>query len=173
MRSLLMPALLLAVVGLAALPGGAVGTAKAPDFVGGGPWFNTGGKALTLADLHGKVVAVEMWTGGCINCINTLPYVKQWDAKYRAKGLVVVGVHSPEFAHEHSQQYVQQSIAKEGIKYPVVMDNDFKIWDAYKNVYWPTLYLVDKHGSIRYTHIGEGEYDTTDRTIAQLLAEQN
>jgi thiol-disulfide isomerase/thioredoxin len=173
MRYLLMPALLLAVVGLAALPGGAVDAVRAPDFVGGGPWFNTGGKALTLADLRGKVVAVEMWTGGCINCINTFPYVKQWDAKYRGKGLVVVGVHSPEFAHEHSQQYVQQSIAKEGIKYPVVMDNDFKIWDAYKNVYWPTVYLVDKHGIIRYKHIGEGEYDTTDRTIAQLLAEPN
>jgi thiol-disulfide isomerase/thioredoxin len=171
MRTLLVPALLLAVVGLAALPGGSMDAAKAPDFAGGGPWFNTGGKALTIADLRGKVVAVEMWTGGCINCINTFPYVKQWDAKYRGKGLVVVGVHSPEFAHEHSEQYVRQSIAKEGIKYPVVMDNNFKIWDAYKNVYWPTVYLIDKRGSIRYKHIGEGEYDTTERTIAQLLAE--
>jgi len=173
MRYLLTPVLLAVAIGLAALPGGAFDAQKAPEFAGGGPWFNTGGKALTLADLRGKVVAVEMWTGGCINCINTLPYVKQWDAKYRAKGLVVVGVHSPEFQHEHSQQYVQEAIAKRGLTYPVVMDNNFKIWDAYHNAYWPTLYLVDKHGNIRYKHIGEGEYDTTDRTIARLLAEPN
>ena len=173
MRSLLISALLLGVVGLATLSGGAVEAVKAPDFVGGGPWFNTGGKALAIADLRGKIVAVEMWTGGCINCINTLPYVKDWDAKSRARGLVVVGVHTPEFKHEHSQQYVQEAIAKRGLKYPVVMDNDFKIWDAYHNAYWPALYLIDKHGIIRYKHIGEGEYDTTDRTIARLLAEPN
>ncbi len=173
MRYLLTSVLLAAAVALAALPGRAVDASKAPDFAGGGPWFNTGGKALTLADLRGKVVAVEMWTGGCINCINTLPYVKEWDAKFRAKGLVVVGVHSPEFQHEHSQQYVQEAIAKRGLKYPVVMDNGFKIWDAYHNAYWPTLYLIDKHGTIRYKHIGEGEYDTTERTIAKLLAEPN
>ena len=173
MRSLLIPVLLLAVIGLVGQPGGATDAVKAPDFVGGGSWFNTGGKALVIVDLRGKVVAVEMWTGGCINCLNTLPYVKEWDAKYRAKGLVIVGVHSPEFQHEHSQTYVQQVIAKQGIKYPVVMDNDFKIWNAYRNAYWPTLYLIDKHGTIRYTHIGEGEYDTTERMIAQLLAEPN
>jgi len=173
MRFTLLSAMLLAVVGLAVLPGGAGDAVKAPDFAGGGPWFNTGGKALTLADLRGKVVAVDVWTGGCINCINTFPYVKQWDAKYGGKGLVVVGVHSPEFQHERSPGYVQDRIAHFGIKYPVVMDNDFKIWDAYRNVYWPTVYLVDKHGIIRYKHIGEGEYDTTERTIAQLLAEPN
>jgi thiol-disulfide isomerase/thioredoxin len=173
MRFLVIPALLLAVVGLAGLTGGAVNVVKAPDFVGGGPWFNTAGKALVMADLRGKVVAVEMWTGGCINCLNTLPYVKQWDAKYRAKGLVIVGVHSPEFQHERSQPYVRQAIAKQGIRYPVVMDNDLKIWNAYNNAYWPTLYLIDKHGTIRYKHIGEGEYVTTERMIAQLLAEPN
>jgi thiol-disulfide isomerase/thioredoxin len=173
MRLLVIPALLCAALALTALSGAALNAHAAPDFAGGGPWFNTGGKALTLAALRGKVLAVEMWTGGCINCINTLPYVKQWDARYRAKGLVVVGVHSPEFQHEHSQQYVQAAIAREGIKYPVVMDNNFRIWDAYHNAYWPTLYLVDKRGVIRYSHIGEGEYDTTERTIAQLLAEPN
>jgi len=159
------------IVVLSALPGAAVGTWKAPDFAEGGPWFNTGGQALTLQALRGKVVAVEMWTGGCINCINTFPYVKQWYAKYNGKGLVVVGVHSPEFAHEHSQQYVRDAIAKEGIKYPIVMDNDFKIWHAYRNEYWPTIYLIDKKGIVRYTHIGEGMYDTTERMIASLLAE--
>ncbi len=179
MRYLLMPAVLLVLVGLGGLssaglagkPGAAADTVKAPDFTGGGPWFNSSGKALTLADLRGKVVAVEMWTGGCINCINTLSSVKSWDAKYRAKGLVIVGVHTPEFKHEHSQQFVQDRIAHFGIKYPVVMDNDYRIWDAYKNVYWPTLYLIDKKGFIRYKHIGEGEYDTTEQTIARLLAE--
>ena len=171
MRSMVLPILLLAVVGLAGQLGGAAGAVRAPDFVGGGPWFNTSGKALAIADLRGKVVAVEMWTGGCINCINTLPYVKQWDAKYRAQGLVVVGVHSPEFQHEHAVDYVRAAIAREGIRYPVVMDNDFKIWKAYKNAYWPTLYLIDKNGVIRYNHIGEGEYDATERMITQLLAE--
>lgn len=171
MRSLLIPSLLLAVVSLAGHPGGAANAVKAPDFVGKGPWFNTGGKALAMADLRGKVVAVQMWTGGCINCLNTLPYVKQWNAKYRAKGLVIVGVHSPEFQHEHSQAYVQRVIANQGMTYPVVMDNDFRIWKAYKNEYWPTLYLVDKRGVIRYSHIGEGDYDTTERVITRLLAE--
>ncbi len=172
MRSLLIP-ILLALLGFVGQPGRAADAVMAPDFVGGGPWFNTDGKALVMADLRGKVVAVEMWTGGCINCLNTLPYVKQWDAKYRVKGLVIVGVHSPEFQHEHSPQYVQQAIAKQDIKYPVVMDNDFRIWKAYKNVYWPTLYLIDKKGMIRYSHIGEGEYDTTERMIKQLLTEPN
>jgi len=171
MRFLLAMLLGLAVLGVTAQPGGAGGPVTAPDFIGGGPWFNTSGKALTVSGLRGKVVAVEMWTGGCINCINTLPYVKQWDARYRAKGLVIIGVHTPEFEQEHSQQFVEQAIAREGIKYPVVMDNDFKIWDAYHNVYWPTLYLIDKQGYIRYTHIGEGDYDVTDRTIAKLLSE--
>lgn len=171
MRSLVMTCFLLAAVGLAGQLGGAASEVRAPDFAGGGPWFNTGGKALAIADLRGKVVAVEMWTGGCINCLNTLPYVKQWDARYRAQGLVVIGVHSPEFQHEHAVDYVRNAIAREGIRYPVVMDNDFRIWKAYRNLYWPTLYLIDKKGVIRYNHIGEGEYDTTERTIAQLLAE--
>ena len=173
MRHLLGLVLALMMLGLAALPGDAVSAIRAPDFIGGGFWFNTGGKSLVMADLRGKVVAVEMWTGGCINCLNTLPYVREWDAKYRAKDLVIVGVHSPEFQHEHSQTYVQRVIANQGIKYPVVMDNDFKIWNAYNNLYWPTLYPIDKTGYIRYTHIGEGAYDEIDRTIAQLLAEPN
>ena len=171
MRSVVIPLLFLAGVALSAGVGAATGTVQAPDFSGGGPWFNTGGKALTLPGLRGKVVAVEMWTGGCINCLNTLPYVKQWDATYRAMGLVVVGVHSPEFQHEHAVDYVRAAIAREGIRYPVVMDNDFRIWHAYRNAYWPTLYLIDKKGVIRYSHIGEGDYDVTEKTIVRLLAE--
>ncbi len=144
---------------------------RAPDFTGGGPWFNTGGKALTLAALKGKVVAVEMWTAGCSNCLNVLPSLRQWDARYRDSGLVIVGVHSPEFAHEHSEQYVRESVAKLGIRYAVVMDNGFKIWKAYNNIYWPTIYLIDKKGAVRYSHIGEGNYDDTESMIRQLLAE--
>src|SRR5437588_11972787 len=140
--------LLLAAVGLAARPGGAGGASNAPEFAGGGLWFNTDAP-LTLAGLRGKVVAVDIWTGGCINCLNTLPYVKQWDARYRSKGLVIVGVHSPEFAHEHSVGYVKNAMARQGIRYAVVMANHFRIWEAYKNVYWPSLYLSDTKGAIR------------------------
>jgi thiol-disulfide isomerase/thioredoxin len=144
---------------------------RAPDFTGGGPWLNTGGQALNLAALSGKVVAVEMWTAGCYNCQNVVPWLKTWDDKYRSKGLIIVGVHSPEFENERSAQYVREAVAKLGIRYPVVMDNEFRIWKAYRNVYWPTLYLVDKKGQIRYSHVGEGAYEETERMIKQLLAE--
>lgn len=160
----------LVALGLVATAGASVGK-KAPDFTGGGPWFNTGGKALALADLRGKVVAVEMWTAGCYNCRNVMPALKRWDAAYRAKGFVIVGVHAPEFAYERSQDYVRTSIAKLGLAYPIVMDNGFKIWRSYNNVYWPTIYLVDKKGIIRYTHVGEGAYGETENKIKELLAE--
>lgn len=153
-------------------PAGAASTGlRAPDFTGGGPWFNTGGKVLTLADLKDKVVAVEMWTAGCYNCRNVIPSLRQWDARYRDRGLIIVGVHAPEFSHEHSVDYVRTSIARLGIRYPVVMDNGFKIWRAYNNSYWPTIYLLDKKGVIRYSHIGEGEYDETENVIRKLLSE--
>ncbi len=161
-----------ALMGVVASSGTAGDGRKAPDFSGGGPWLNTGGQALSVLDLRGKVVAVEMWTAGCYNCRNVIPSLREWDARYRAKGLVIVGVHSPEFSHERSAQYVRDAVAKLGIRYPVVMDNDFKIWNAYRNVYWPTLYLIDKKGLLRYTHIGEGAYADTERTIRQLLDEQ-
>ena len=170
MRHLLVVLLVLVTVGLVVLAGGAAGATRAADFIGGGLWFNTE-KALTLADLRGRVVAVDMWTAGCYNCRNTFPYLRQWDAKYRPKGLVIVGVHTPEFDYESSPQYVKDALAKFNLKYPVIMDNDYRIWHAYHNEYWPTLYLIDKKGDIRYTHIGEGAYDEIDRTIAQLLAE--
>lgn len=144
----------------------------APELSGGGPWFNTpDARGLSLASLRNKIVLIEFWTGGCINCLNTLPWVKQWYAKYQSQGLVVIGVHSPEFSHEHGRAYVRDRIAALGLKYPVVMDNDFAIWRAYHNLYWPTLYLIDKAGRIRYRHIGEGNYDATERMIRQLLAE--
>jgi thiol-disulfide isomerase/thioredoxin len=144
---------------------------RAPDFTGGGSWLNTGGQALNVTALKGKVLAVEMWTAGCYNCLNVVPWLKTWDDAYRSQGLTIVGVHSPEFANERSAEYVREAVVKLGIRYPVVMDNDFRIWNAYHNVYWPTLYLIDKKGLIRYTHIGEGAYEETERMIKLLLAE--
>lgn len=170
MRTLAAAIIAIAALGVTAAAGASVGR-PAPDFTAGGPWFNTGGKTLALADLRSKVVAVEMWTAGCYNCRNVMPALKRWDAAYRGKGLVIVGVHAPEFAQERSQDYVRTSIAKLGLKYPVVMDNGFKIWRSYNNVYWPTIYLVDKKGVIRYMHIGEGAYEETENTIKALLAE--
>ncbi len=171
MRPSVLSAFLLGLVGLIVLPNVALGGAAAPGFAGGGQWFNSNSRALTLEALRGKVVAVDMWTAGCYNCLNTLPYLKQWDARYRDKGLVIVGVHTPEFAHEGSQQFVRDAIARLGIKYAVVMDNEYRIWNAYHNRYWPTIYLIDRKGQIRYSHIGEGEYEATERMIARLLAE--
>ncbi|MGQ0567912.1 MAG: redoxin domain-containing protein [Armatimonadota bacterium] len=171
MRAIGASLVVLAALILATSAGAAGVGRKAPDFTAGGPWVNTNGKALTLADLKGRVVAVEMWTAGCYNCLNVIPSLKQWDARYRQQGLVIVGVHAPEFARERSEQYVRSSVAKLGIRYPVVMDNGFKIWRSYNNVYWPTIYLVDKKGVIRYSHIGEGSYEETEKMIRQLLAE--
>ncbi len=171
MRSYSTVLLALMLIGAITQPGIVQGAQRAPDFMGGGPWLNTGGQALNLAALSGKVVAVEMWTAGCYNCRNVVPWLKTWDDKYRSQGLVIVGVHSPEFENERSAQYVRLAVDKLGIRYPVVMDNEFRIWKAYRNVYWPTLYLVDKKGLIRYTHVGEGAYEETERMIKQLLAE--
>jgi thiol-disulfide isomerase/thioredoxin len=171
MRMVVVVILLLVLAGLVASSGLGAGPRRAPDFVGGGPWFNTGGKPLAIAHLRGKVVAVEMWTAGCINCRNVLPDLKKWHAKYVDRGLVIVGVHSPEFAYERSEAYVRDSIAKLGITYAVVMDNGFRIWRAYNNTYWPSLYLVDKKGVIRYQRFGEGAYVQTERMIRRLLDE--
>jgi len=163
--------LVTSVLGIAALSGVAIGASPAPGFDGGGPWFNTGGQPLTLEALRGKVVAVDMWTAGCINCLDTLPYVKRWYAKYHDRGFVVVGVHTPEFESEHSTSYVGDAVARLGIAFPVVMDNDYRIWKAYHNEYWPTLYLLDKQGRTRYSRIGEGDYMTTEQMIRTLLSE--
>ncbi|MBJ7347023.1 MAG: cytochrome c biogenesis protein DipZ, partial [Thermoleophilaceae bacterium] len=132
----------------------------APEFVGNQQWFNTAnGQPLTLAQLKGKVVLVDFWTYTCINCLRTLPYIRAWDQRYRDKGLVVVGVHSPEFPFEKSASNVQAAIKQNKLKYPVVQDNNLATWDAYQNQYWPAKYLVDAEGQVRYTHFGEGDYD--------------
>jgi thiol-disulfide isomerase/thioredoxin len=145
-------------------PGGPL----APDFTGGGAWVNS--QPLKLADLKGKVVLVDFWTYGCYNCTNTLPYLKQWWDSYKDQGLVIVGVHTPEFASERVLENVQQAVQSSGIGWPVVQDNDKQIWQAYGNHYWPHFYLVDDRGQIIYDHIGEGAYDETERQIAAALA---
>ena len=144
----------------------------APDFVGNQRWFNTAnGEALSLADLRGKVVLVDFWTYTCINCVRTFPYLKAWDERYRDAGLVIVGVHTPEFSFERDADNVRSAIRREGLRYPVAQDNDFATWEAYGNRYWPAKYLIDATGQVRYTHFGEGEYDTTERNIRTLLSD--
>ena len=141
------------------------------EFPPGLTWFNVE-KPLKMIDLIGKVVLIDFWTYSCVNCIRTLPFLKAWDDKYRDSGLVIIGVHSPEFEFEKDLGNVQSAVQDFGIGYPVVQDNDFRIWRAYNNHYWPAKYLVDKDGVIRYTHFGEGNYDETERAIQELLGEK-
>jgi thiol-disulfide isomerase/thioredoxin len=142
----------------------------APGFEGGGAWINS--EPLTLADLgaQGKVVLVDFWTFGCYNCRNTLPYLKRWWEKYRDQGLVIVGVHTPEFDSERELANLRDAVKEQGIGWPVVQDNDYAIWRAYGNRYWPRFYLVDERGLIIYDHIGEGAYEETEARIAAALA---
>lgn len=146
---------------------------KAPEFIPGGKWFNLpdGKTNLTMKELRGKVVLVDFWTYSCINCIRTLPYLKDWYQKYSDKGLVIVGVHSPEFEFEKSEKNVTQAIKDFDITYPVMQDNDFETWRAYGGNTWPRHYLIDKDGVIREFHSGEGKYAETEAHIQQLLAD--
>jgi thiol-disulfide isomerase/thioredoxin len=141
----------------------------APE-VGAGDWINS--EPLKLNDLRGRVVLVDFWTFGCYNCRNTVPFVKSWDDRYRAKGLTVIGVHSPEFDDERNVENLRGAVSSLGIGYPVVTDNDYQTWKAYKVEGWPTVFLLDKQGRIRWTHVGEGNYDETERQIQKLLAEK-
>ncbi|MBI3576927.1 cytochrome c biogenesis protein DipZ [Candidatus Gottesmanbacteria bacterium] len=141
----------------------------APDFIPGGQWFNS--KPLSIKNLRGKVVLVDFWTYTCINCIRTLPYIKSWWAKYKDKGLVIVGVHTPEFEFEKNPTNVAKAIKDFGLTYPIVQDNDYATWNAYANRYWPAKYFIDATGKIRYTHFGEGNYDESEERIQKLLKE--
>jgi thiol-disulfide isomerase/thioredoxin len=134
-------------------------------------WLNVDAP-LRLADLRGKVVIVEMWTFGCINCQNVMPSLKEWHAKYKDQGLVIIGNHYPEFSFEEDLSNLKDAIARFDIQYPVAQDNDGATWRAYKNRYWPSLYLIDKQGHIRYVHIGEGRYQETEENIKALLEEE-
>ena len=145
-------------------------TGKAlPDFQGIDQWLNS--KPLSIADLKGNVVLIQFWTFACINCQRTLPYVTQWHRQYAAQGLKVIGIHTPEFAFERDPNNIKRALQQHQITYPVPIDNDYKTWKAYNNEYWPHLFLADKRGLMRYDHIGEGAYDTTEQTIQQLLKE--
>jgi thiol-disulfide isomerase/thioredoxin len=145
----------------------------APEFTGNQDWFNTpGGRPLTLAALRGRVVLVDFWTYSCINCLRTLPYLKGWDAKYRAKGLTIVGVHSPEFPFEKSASNVRAAVAQNGLRYPIVQDNELATWNAYGNQYWPAEYLIDARGRVRFTAFGEGDDTRKEEAIRSLLAER-
>ncbi len=142
---------------------------KVPEFIPGGEWINS--KPLSMQELRGKVVLVDFWTYTCINCIRTLPYIKAWNEKYKDKGLVIVGVHTPEFAFERDIENVKKAVKDFGITYPVMQDNEYETWKAYDNRYWPAKYLIDKNGKLRDTHFGEGAYDETEAKIQMLLAE--
>ena len=141
----------------------------APSLSGATLWLNS--NPLTMEMLRGKVVLVDFWTYSCINCLRTLPYLEAWDERYRGLGLVIVGVHAPEFAFEKDVDNVKKAIHDLGIKYPVAMDNQFAIWNAYKNQYWPAHYLIDAQGVIRDQHFGEGKYQETEQMIRALLQE--
>jgi thiol-disulfide isomerase/thioredoxin len=134
-------------------------------------WLNVD-TPLRLADLRGKVVAIDMWTFGCINCQHVIPSLKVWDERYHDQGLVIIGNHYPEFSFEKDLTNLQTAVAENGIKYAVAQDNNGATWKAYKNQYWPTLYLIDKNGHLRYIHIGEGNYKATEAAIQSLLVEQ-
>ncbi|QSH39543.1 redoxin domain-containing protein [Candidatus Kaiserbacteria bacterium] len=130
-------------------------------------------EAFNLADVVGKkVILLDIWTYSCINCQRTLPYITAWDDKYKDEGLLIVGIHSPEFEFEKDIENVQTAVEKFGINYPVVLDNDFGTWHAYRNSYWPRKYLIDIDGFVVYDHIGEGAYDETEAKIKELLAER-
>ena len=142
----------------------------APEFAAG-DWINS--EPLTVKSLRGRVVLVDFWTFGCYNCRNTLPAIKNWDARYRERGLTIVGVHSPEFAEEKNLENVRREVAELQIRYPVVTDTDYATWRAYDVAAWPTIFVLDKSGRVRWTHVGEGAYDETEQVIQKLLAESD
>lgn len=143
---------------------------KAPELVGIINWINS--PPLSLAKLKGKVILIDFWTYSCINCLRTLPYIEKWYANYKDDGLVIIGVHTPEFEFEKNSKNVSQAVMRLGIKYPVAQDNDYKTWQAYNNHYWPAHYLIDAQGNLRTVHFGEGEYVETENAIRKLLGMQ-
>lgn len=140
----------------------------APAFADG-TWINS--DSLTLEKLRGRVVLVEFWTFGCYNCRNTLASVKAWDARYRDRGLTIVGVHTPETGSEYNLDNVRREVPSLEIKYPVLTDNDYKTWKAYNVDAWPTMFVLDKQSRIRWSHVGEGRYEETESVFKTLLAE--
>ena len=155
--------------GLVWLPVASVAEAPLAPELTGEAWINT--EPLQAADLQGRVVLVEFWTFGCVNCRNVEPYVKQWHETYAPKGLIVIGIHSPEFAYERGREAVEAYARKHRLDYPILIDDDFVNWRRFANRAWPAVYLIDKQGRVRYSTFGEGHYDRTEAVIRQLLAE--
>jgi len=145
-------------------------SATAPELATG-EWINSA--PLKLNELRGRVVLIEFWTFGCYNCRNTLPFVKSWHDRFKDKGLTVIGVHSPEFDDERKVENLRREVTSLGIRYAVVTDNDYQTWSAYHVEGWPTTFLLDKQGRIRWMHVGEGGYDEAERLIQKLLAEND
>jgi thiol-disulfide isomerase/thioredoxin len=171
-KKIALGALLATSLSASVVPGAAQAAATpvpAPEFAGIENWLNS--PPLTLASQRGKVVLVDFWTYTCINCIRTLAYVTSWHQKYKDQGLVVVGVHTPEFPFERSTPNVQKALERFKITYPVAQDNRYATWEAYRNQYWPAVYLIDKQGQIVYRHFGEGNYAETEAEIQRLLAQ--
>ena len=151
------------------LPGAASPDRRAPELTGLDGWLNS--EPFTLADKQGQVVLVDFWTYTCVNCVRTLPYIKEWHDKYADMGLVILGVHAPEFEFEKIPENVAMARDDHGLEYPIAQDNDLQTWRAFENQYWPAKYLIDKDGAIRYTHFGEGAYVETEEQIRDLLSE--
>ena len=145
------------------------GPVHAPEFPAGAQWLQGG--PLTMTALRGKVVLIDFWDYTCLNCLRTLPYVKEWHRKYQSLGFVTVGVHAPEFSFARESGNVLRAVREQDIQYPVLLDNDYATWQAWANRYWPAKYLVDAQGYVRYYHFGEGAYDVTEEAIQALLKE--
>jgi len=139
----------------------------APELTGIEAWLNS--EALSIEGLRGKVVLIDFWTYSCINCLRTLPYVARWHDRFRERGLVVIGVHTPEFGFEKPTRNVRTAMTRHGVKYPVAQDNRYATWNAYENQYWPAVYLIDRRGHVMLKHAGEGAYDDIERAIEILL----
>ena len=144
---------------------------RAPK-LGAGMWLNTD-QPLTLAGLRGRAVLVDIWEYSCINCLRTLPYIREWHNRYADKGLTIIGVHTPEFAFGRERQQIEAAVDELDIRYPVLLDNAFETWDAFANRFWPAKYLIDHQGYIRYSSHGEGGYGAFERAIQAVLLEEN
>ena len=149
----------------------AAGTSPIADLSGVTAWINS--QPLTQASLRGKIVLIDFWTYSCINCLRTLPYIKAWNGKYKDSGLVIIGVHTPEFPFEKDDSIVPKAVSDLGITYPVAMDNDYRTWRSFNNEYWPAHHFIDATGRVRYHHFGEGSYDESENWIRGLLEEAN
>ena len=169
MMSLFRPSAVAALLGAIVVVALGAGDDTRPDFNGAVGWLNS--PAVNVKALRGRVVLVNFWTYSCINSLRELPYIQAWAAKYRGAGLVVVGVHAPEFGFERVPQNVQTAVSDLRITFPVAIDSDHAIWSAFRNEYWPADYLIDAQGKIRYRHFGEGDYEASERAIQALLRE--